>query len=234
MDLYRSLAPDDGASMTQLLILVPTEYELDQLRPQIAPVLNDLNGAFEVCGFGTIASGICTTRLLARHTPDSVILVGIAGALKPQLSIGSAAAFSYLGCYGIGAGSGFEYRTAEDLGWNQWADRETGQSFGDTIHLDDKHSESASESASESPMLLTVCAASGNLTDVQHRIRRFPSAVAEDMEAFSVAMACRMAHTPLTVIRGISNMAGDRDKAHWDVPAALEAAAKLTIARIRK
>ena len=27
--------------MTQLLILVPTEYELDQLRPQIAPVLND-------------------------------------------------------------------------------------------------------------------------------------------------------------------------------------------------
>jgi futalosine hydrolase len=230
MDLYGSLAADDGASMTQLLILVPTECELDQLRPQIAPILNDLNGAFEVCGFGPIASGIRTTRLLARHTPDSVILVGIAGALKPQLEIGMAATFSHLGCYGIGAGSGSEHRTAEELGWNQWADRETGQFFGDTIHLDDTRP----ESASESPMLLTVCAASGNLTDVEQRIRKFPSAVAEDMEAFSVAMACRMAHTPLTVIRGISNMAGDRDKSHWDVPAALEAAAKLTIARIRK
>lgn len=219
---------DDGASMTQRLILVPTGYELDLLRPQIAPIIDERNVVIEVCGFGTIASGICTTRLLTRHTPDSVILVGIAGALKPQLDIGTAAAFSHFGCYGIGAGSGSEYRTAGELGWNQWADPETGQCFGDTMHLD----RGLTESASDSPMLLTVCAASSNRTDVEHRIRRFPFAVAEDMEAFSVAMACRLAHTPLTVIRGISNMAGDRDKSHWDVPAALEAAAKLTIARI--
>jgi len=228
MVLSGSLVVDDGASMTQWLILVPTGYELNLLRPQIAPVIDERNVVIEVCGFGTIASGIGTTRLLTRHAPDSVILVGIAGALTPQLDIGTAVAFSHFGCYGIGAGSGSEYRTAGDLGWNQWADPETGQCFGDTIHLDGTHP----ELDAESPMLLTVCAASNNMTDVENRIRRFPSAVAEDMEAFSVAMACRIAHTPLTVIRGISNMAGDRDQSNWNVPAALEAAARLTIARI--
>jgi futalosine hydrolase len=81
-------------------------------------------------------------------------------------------------------------------------------------------------------MLLTVCAASANAVDVADRLRRFPLAVAEDMEAFSVAVACRMAQIPLAVIRGISNMAGDRDKANWNVAAALEAAANLTISRI--
>jgi futalosine hydrolase len=52
------------------------------------------------------------------------------------------------------------------------------------------------------------------------------------MEAFSVALACRMAKVPLTVIRGISNMAGDRDKANWNVTGALEAAAELVALRI--
>lgn len=76
-------------------------------------------------------------------------------------------------------------------------------------------------------MLLTVCSASGSREDVADRLRKFPHAVAEDMEAFSVALACRMAKVPLTVIRGISNMAGDRDKANWNVTGALEAAAEL-------
>ena len=81
-------------------------------------------------------------------------------------------------------------------------------------------------------MLLTVCAASGSTDDVAHRLNKFPQAVAEDMEAFSVALACRMARIPLTVIRGISNMAGDRDKTNWNVAEALEAAAELAALRI--
>jgi futalosine hydrolase len=34
-----------------------------------------------------------------------------------------------------------------------------------------------------------------------------------------------MANVPLTVIRGISNLAGDRNKAQWNVDAALKAVA---------
>ena len=56
------------------------------------------------------------------------------------------------------------------------------------------------------------------------RRERFPDAVAEDMEGFAVAVACTLAGVPLRVVRGISNLVGDRDPKHWRIPAALAAA----------
>jgi len=214
--------------MTRLLILIPTDFELQKLQPLLADSVKRAAGVIQTCGFGPIVAGIQTAQLLALYKPRAVVLVGIAGALGPQLPVGSATTFSRIACYGIGAGSGLNFETASELGWPQWTDPEFGQSFGDVI-------EPAIESdpaESVSPMLLTVCAASGCPQDVAHRLRKFPHAVAEDMEAFSVALACRMARIPLTVIRGISNMAGDRDKTRWNVTGALEAAAELAMLRI--
>ncbi len=213
--------------MPRLLILVPTEYELKYLQPRLAQSVADAGGVIAVCGFGPITSGILATRLITQHMPDSVILVGIAGALNPCLRIGMASSFSSIGCYGIGAGSGYEFQTAAELGWIHWTDSDSTESTSDTIQIGSTPAE-----ISESPMLLTVCAASANAADVTDRLRRFPHAVAEDMEGFSVAMACRMAGIPLTLIRGISNVAGDRDKGNWNVAAALEAAVDLTVSRI--
>jgi futalosine hydrolase len=48
-----------------------------------------------------------------------------------------------------------------------------------------------------------------------------------------VALACRLAGVPLTIIRGISNTAGDRDHARWRVPEALAAAAGLALRILR-
>jgi len=214
--------------MPKLLVLVPTDFELQKLQPPLADSVKRADGVMRTCGFGPIVAGIRTTQLLALYEPRAVILVGIAGALGPQLPIGTATVFSRIACYGIGAGSGSDFETASELGWPQWTDPEFGQSFGDVI-------ETAVESdpgGSPGSMLLTVCAASGSTEDVALRLNKFPHAVAEDMEAFSVALACRMARIPLTVIRGISNMAGDRDKTNWNVAAALEAAAELAALRI--
>lgn len=214
--------------MPRLLILIPTDFELQKLQPLLAESVARADGVMLTCGFGPIVAGIRTTQLLALYKPRAVVLVGIAGALGPQLPIGTATTFSRIACYGIGAGSGLSFETASELGWQQWTDPEFGQSFGDVI-------EPVIESDPYDPagsMLLTVCAASGCTEDVAHRLRKFPHAVAEDMEAFSVALACRMARAPLTVIRGISNMAGDRDKANWNVTGALEAAAELAALRI--
>lgn len=214
--------------MPRLLVLIPTDFELQELQPLLAESVARVDGVMLTCGFGPVVAGIRTTQLLALYKPRAVVLVGIAGALGPQLPIGTATTFSRIACYGIGAGSGLSFETASELGWPQWTDPEFGQSFGDVI-------EPAIESDPEDPagsMLLTVCAASGCTEDVAHRLRKFPHAVAEDMEAFSVALACRMARVPLTVIRGISNMAGNRDKANWNVTGALEAAAELAALRI--
>lgn len=77
--------------------------------------------------------------------------------------------------------------------------------------------------------LLTVCAASANPADVSMRSRRYPDAVAEDMEGFGVAVACYFGATSLEIIRGISNRAGDRDPRNWDINGALRAASELTL-----
>ena len=75
--------------------------------------------------------------------------------------------------------------------------------------------------------MLTACAASAGPADVAARRALIPDAVAEDMEGFGIALACELAGVPWTIIRGISNRAGDRDHAQWCVEPALEAAAAL-------
>src|SRR5439155_15243049 len=73
-------------------------------------------------------------------------------------------------------------------------------------------------------LLLTTCAASDSAAHAAIRRARFPDALAEDMEGFGVALACRLAGVPLSIVRGVSNVAGERDPARWRIPAALAAA----------
>ena len=85
------------------------------------------------------------------------------------------------------------------------------------------------DSAGTSRVLLTTAAASADQTEAAEKLRRVPEAIAEDMEGFAVAVACRIASVPLTIIRGISNRVGDRDHERWQIKPALDAAAKLAI-----
>ena len=55
----------------------------------------------------------------------------------------------------------------------------------------------------------------------------YQDALAEDMEAFSVALACALHRVPVSVVRGISNVAGDRQRSNWKVEQALREAARL-------
>jgi futalosine hydrolase len=79
----------------------------------------------------------------------------------------------------------------------------------------------------EAGLLLTVCSAAGDAAQAERRRARFPDARAEDMEAFGVAFACHLARVPLTVIRGISNEAGNRNKDDWRLAEALASALTL-------
>ena len=63
--------------------------------------------------------------------------------------------------------------------------------------------------------------------EAKRRNEKHPGVVAEDMESFGVAMACKLASVPLTVIRGISNVAGNRDIESWEVDSALAAVAEM-------
>ena len=72
--------------------------------------------------------------------------------------------------------------------------------------------------------LLTVCTGAATEAEARERRALFPGAMAEDMEGFAVALACRLAEVPVAIVRGISNAVGDRRFERWQIPEALDAA----------
>ena len=68
---------------------------------------------------------------------------------------------------------------------------------------------------------LTVGMASGDIQTADARFRRH-GALAENMEGSAIAQTCLLFDVPFLEFRGISNMAGVRDKAKWDLGAAID------------
>jgi futalosine hydrolase len=68
---------------------------------------------------------------------------------------------------------------------------------------------------------LTVGMTSGDIHTANARFRSF-RALAENMEGSAIAHACLLFNVPFLEFRGISNMAGVRDKARWDLGAAMQ------------
>jgi futalosine hydrolase len=222
--------------VTQLL-LIPTQFELNffyEFWPESIerPVLPGLlkqpaanTGSdqlqVELCGFGLVVAAAQTARLLEQYSPKQVLLLGIAGGYCSPAEIGTAWVFSEVACYGVGVGTGSEFRSAGKMGWQQWSSTDPRFIIGDSLVLNSPASHQFRR------RLLSVTSAAENSRDVMLRKAYDPQAIAEDMEGFAVAAACRLTQTPLTIIRGISNLAGDRDKVNWKVSEAMQAAVAL-------
>ena len=215
--------------MRRHLILVPTEMERRGLAAILAPAT--VQGCqMALCGFGPVAAAARTAQLLAEHAPERVLLVGIAGRIDERLTVGEAYRFERVACYGVGAGSGAGFVRAEMLGWQQWPghadDHVDGHAHGSNA---DPIGDVITCGGEGAGLLVTACAASADAADVRLRTEAFPAAAAEDMEGFAVALACRLRGVAIDIVRGISNTAGDRDKARWQISPAVEAAGRLAL-----
>ena len=167
-----------------------------------------------------MAAAARTAQLIARLRPRRVVLLGIAGAYDGERHpVGTALVFASVSIEGIGTGRGKGLVGPSELGFPQWpgSPDTTPQPVDETIALEHPPDEDCG-------LLLTTCAASDTPEHAAERLARHPDAIAEDMEGFSVAMACTLAKVPVTIVRGISNVVGDRDPEHWRIPAALAAA----------
>ena len=197
-------------------MLIPTERERRHLARQRG---FGAQGLCELCGFGPVAAAARTSTLIARHKPERVVLTGIAGTFDPTgLGVGTAAIFPRVAIHGIGVGGASAFVSAAALGFPHWprAGR-TDPESPDELVLDAPIPPAAGR-------LLTCCTASASPEEAQQRLEQYPGAVAEDMEGFAVALACRLAGVPLAIARGISNEVGNRDVERWQIPSALEAA----------
>lgn len=171
-----------------VLVLVPTAREADLLYPNPPPC------PLEIIGFGPVEAAVGAMAAFAIHAADAaagVWLVGAAGSYDSQLHpIGTAIVAGSVRCHGVGVGEGHCHRGAADLGWTQSASIALGGDGGE---------------------LLTVTSAAGTPEETAERRQRYPAAVAEEMEGYAVALAAARARVPLTIVRGISNLAGERD-----------------------
>jgi nucleoside phosphorylase len=110
-----------------------------------------------------------------------------------------------------------------DMGWHQWPREPMIQ---DAIQL------SAHKHDHPLPGLVSVLAASATPAEAAWRHSRFPLGKAEDMEGFGVAVSCRLANVPLMIVRGISNRAGDRDHAKWNIAGSLDQAMQMILQKV--
>jgi futalosine hydrolase len=195
------------------LVLVPTALERDHL-------VHDVPGGaglVELCGFGPVASAARTAQRIALLQPRRVVLVGIAGSYDLEAHpLGSAVSCGEVWMDGVGAGEGPDRLGPAELGFAQWP--------GDPLQARSPVIESL-HLQRQGPRLLTVASASASGAQAADRQVRF-GAKLEDMEGFAVALACRLSNTPCTILRGVSNEAGDRDTGSWDIHGALQAVAQ--------
>ena len=217
------------------LVLIPTEAE----HRLCAELLDSLNQSTHICvhlcGWGVIQSAVGATKLVMELKPQRVWLIGIAGALPIShpvepfsnadtsgesanaVQVGDAYEFTRIAIDGIGVGQGTHHISFESLGWQKLFG---GPAFPCGVitlcpeakmHLD----------------LLTVCSASVDHQEAELRRKRYPLALAEDMESYAVAAACIHLNVPARVVRGISNQAGDREYARWQSQRAMRSAIEL-------
>lgn len=196
------------------LVLVPTETERRHLARQRG---FGVDAPCELCGFGPVAAAARARDAIAVHEPERVVLVGIAGTFDPDgLPVGTAAVFPTVLMHGVGVGVATPV-PATDLGYRHWPRAGGGETGPDALPL-------ACPVPPAAGPLLTVCTAAATEAETRERRALFPAAVAEDMEGFAVALACRLAEVPVAIVRGVSNAVGDRRFERWQIPEALDAA----------
>jgi futalosine hydrolase len=220
------------------LVLVPTFVEAGLLLGRAAnvqmdelpfgkPVRVKLGAAdvrLAVCGFGLPSAGVgaCLALGSLESLPERVLLVGTAGAIDVgRAPIGAAVVADGVQCVDVGlpVGRGGAL-TVELPGLSDWPDFLP-------LNLPESIRQSAKSGEIGHGTFVSVAAPSGSVEQAAAKGRLTRNAIAEEMEGYSVALACATWNVPLSIIRGISNEAGNRDKTTWRLVEAMDAVKQL-------
>ena len=206
------------AAVREELNLLLSEYNARQEEDigghtRFVATAGDQRLRFGVIGINIASASLALGFFLSKEKPEAIILVGSAGALPGSgLEVGDAvvADSEILAELGVVAGPGIgDIRPLDQAHMDQEIpfDRSLG---------DDLFTAAARSGHVTRGRLLTVVGVSASQDQAEARAKRF-QAVAENMEGYAVALAGRSLGIKAAEVRGISNRAGDRDKANWDL-----------------
>ena len=187
-----------------LLLLVPSA--LERARLSAPPGVELL-----ACGVGVLAAALGTSARLQRGGVDAALLVGLCGTRDPERApLGALVAGTAARNEAVGAGRGRDFVETAQM------PLQPGDAPPDLLPL----REIAVPRAVRG-VIGTVAAASASPEEAAAWRARHPDVLVEEMEAHAVAAACARAGVPLSVLRVVSNLCGDRAIARWDVAGAL-------------
>lgn len=176
-----------------------------------------------VCGVGTVAAAGATVGLVARFDPSAVIMTGIAGAyVGAFVPVGGAvtASSEFDLDAGVGTITGMRSLATVPLARGQGP---AGPLYDQVVTDPAWRDRLAAASGTVALPFATSDAIAGDLDTAAERASRSGASV-ESMEGFGAALACARLDVPFAEIRGVSNVAGVRDKEAWDIPGAVRAA----------
>lgn len=170
-------------------------------------------------GVGSAEAAAATARLLAfaeaaGRPYAAVISAGIGGGLPGRAVIGDTVVATRSIAADLGADSPDGYLPIEELG------------FGNSVTDADTALVALLREVLPTALtgdVLTVNTVTGTADRAADLTSRHPSARAEAMEGYGVAVAARAAGVPFAELRTISNPVGPRDRASWNLPAAFTA-----------
>jgi futalosine hydrolase len=183
-----------------------------------------------VAGVGLASAALALGVLVAAISPDEIIMVGSAGALPGsgleagQLAVASSEILSEFGVFseaGIGKG---EALGVQGVNQEIFLDQEMAGHLADAA---------GSTSAVHVGRFLTVVGVSADSRLAEARAGKF-SAIAENMEGFALALASERFRIKAGEIRGVSNLAGTRDKKTWNLDLANQQAQAAVLSYLRR
>lgn len=237
IDAHR--ATDDGG--TSLLLAAATEAELAPLRARlhVSPAHRDgvtrgtLAGrevALAALGVGKARSAAGLAWALAATRPAQVLLVGVGGAYVGSfLSIGHAVlSISDVEIdLGIAGSDGF---VNPDLRVPLWPGTEPGVR---PVPLDPVFTEALATAAGVPIVAFATQDAVTSDVDRGARIAERYGVSIESMEGAAAAAVAERWGVPIAQLRVVSNVAGERDRARWDLPGAIRRAADVVEIALR-
>ena len=166
------------------------------------------------CGIGKTNAAVGTTELIRHYHPDCIISTGVAGGVGSQVRVMDVVVGAQLAYHDVWCGEGNEYGQVQGLPARFATD---GPLYQKALSL-------------EVPTRLhggLICTGDQFITAGQELdtiLRRFPDALAVDMESAAIAQVCHLYQVPFLSFRIISDTPGveghfDQYLNFWDVMA---------------
>lgn len=200
-----------------ILIAAATETEAESFSHLVVP---EGSISLLVTGIGGVASAWSLMNHFSLYgKPDIVINTGIAGSFSKRLPVGSVAVTGSDAFGDLGIDDNGTLRTLFEAGMDNPDDFPFR---GGRIYADSSLTEMISGLW---PVVngVTVSRVTGTEQGAEWMVSHLKADI-ETMEGAAVFYVCRKESVPVIGIRGISNMAGRREREKWDIKGALSAA----------